>query len=472
MMTAWYTPQFGGVRMTAKSIAYAEELIGELREHFECIPEHRGPQTTIPLQDALMSAYAMFSLKFPSLLEFEDERKEGGTKESNLKTIFQIGQIPSDTQMRSIVDEIDPARLKNIFPAFLRWIQHKKLLKAYEFFSHKGCEYYLTSVDGTGFFSSNEIQCDACLTRKSSKTDMVTFHHQMLTAAIIHPHLKTVIPLAPEAIIRQDGATKNDCEMNALKRWVQSFRKDHPQLKIILNLDGLYGNNKIVSLLRGAQIPFIIVVSDSLQTGLFDYVNGAETRGNITQFEWQERFGNKVEKTKTCRFRLKSDCPLNGQENTEWVSFFEYWEEIIWTDSKGRAQREEYHCSWITDLNCKTEKQAKRLVEGARSRWKIENETHNTLKTQGYNLEHSYGHGESHLAENFILLMLLSFLVDQVQLMGCRFFTRLVELIKRKTRIWERIRNMYCMFQLKSWTQLLTVIIQAYSGAGLILDSS
>jgi hypothetical protein len=48
----------------------------------------------------------------------------------------------------------------------------------------------------------------------------------------------------------------------------------------------------------------------------------------------------------------------------------------------------------------------------------VENEAHNTLKNQGYNLEHSYGHGDLHLAENFILLMLLSFLVDQIQLMG------------------------------------------------------
>jgi hypothetical protein len=457
--------------MTAKSKAYAEELITELESHFKRIPEHRGPQMVIPLKDAMMSAYAMFSLKFPSLLEFEEERKESGAKESNLKSIFGIGQIPSDTQMRSIVDEVEPQRLKEIFPAILKWIQSRKLLKPYEFFNHKGSDYYLTSVDGTGFFSSNEINCDACLTRKSSKNEKITYHHQMLTSAVIHPNLKTVIPLAPEAIIRQDGASKNDCEMNALKRWVQHFREQHPQLKIILNLDGLYGNNKIISLLRGAQIPFIIVVSDTLQNGLFEYVDGAEQRGNVTRFEWEEKFGDKVEKTKKSRFRFKPDCPLNGQEDTEWVNFFEYWEEITWIDSKGKPQQESYHCTWVTELNCKTENQAKRLVEGARSRWKVENEAHNTLKNQGYNLEHSYGHGESHLSENFILLMLLSFLVDQIQLMGCRYFLRLIELVKRKTRVWERIRNMYCMFQLKTWTQLLIAIIQAYDG-GNALDSS
>ncbi len=458
--------------MTVRSIAYAEEMISRLSGHFGKIPEHRAPQASICLKDAIMSAYAMFSLKFPSLLEFEEERREEGATGSNLKTVFQIEQVPSDTQMRTIVDEVDPKLLRNIFPDILSWIQEKKFLKPYSFFNHKGLEHYLISVDGTGFFSSNEINCPACLTKKSNKNDKITYHHQMLTAAIIHPHLKTVIPVAPEAIIRQDGASKNDCEMNALKRWVQSFREKHPHLKVILNLDGLYGNNKIISLLRGSQIPFIIVVSETLQTGLFNYVNGAEQRGNTAEYTWEEKFGEKIEKTKTCRLRFKADCPLNGQENPEWVNFFEYWEEINWIDSKGESQQEKYHCAWVTDLNCRNQKHAKHLMEGARSRWKVENEAHNTLKNQGYNLEHSYGHGEAHLAENFILLMLLSFLVDQIQLMGCRFFSKIIELVKRKTRIWEKIRSTYCMFQLKSWTQLLTVIIQAYSGKGIVLDSS
>jgi hypothetical protein len=264
--------QRGKVSMTAKSIAYAEEMIIKLRGHFEKIPEHRAPQAWIPLKDAMMSGYAMFSLKFPSLLQFEEEKREQGVSESNLKTVFQIEHVPSDTQMREIIDEVDPENLKNIFPDILSWIQSKKLLKPYGFFIHKGESHYLIPVDGTGFFSSNEINCSACLTKKSSKSDKITYHHQMLTAAIVHPHLKTVIPLAPEAIIRQDGADKNDCEMNALKRWVQNFREQHPHLKAILNLDGLYGNNKIVSLLKSAQIPFIIVVSETLQAGLLNYV--------------------------------------------------------------------------------------------------------------------------------------------------------------------------------------------------------
>jgi hypothetical protein len=459
--------------MTNRSIAYGEEMVFLIREEFKQVPEHRAPQATIGLDDALMSAYAIFSLKFPSLLQFEEERKARQATASNLESVFQVKDIPSDTQMRDIVDEVEPKYIGGIFLKIFQWLQNKKLLKPYSWITHKKEDHFLITLDGTGFFSSKEISCKSCLTRKGSKNEEITYHHQMLTAAIIHPHLSTVIPLPPEAIIRQDGVSKNDCEMNALKRWVINFRRDHPKLNAIINLDGLYGNNKIISLLRDSQLSFIIVVSETDQAGLFGYVNGAQERGNVLQYEWQETFGNKIVKTKTCRFRFKSDCPLNGQENTEWVNFFEYWEEINWIDTKRERQEQRYHCAWVTDISSRcNQRQAAQLVDGARARWKVENEAHNTLKNQGYNLEHSYGHGSIHLAENFVLLMLLAFLVDQIQLMGCRFFSKLMSVLKRKTRIWEELRSIYRIFKLRNWTDLLVIAFQVITGEALTLDSS
>ncbi len=54
------------------------------------------------------------------------------------------------------------------------------------------------------------------------------------------------------------------------------------------------------------------------------------------------------------------------------------------------------------------------FVKTARSRWKIENETFNVLKNQGYNLEHNYGHGKLFLSSLLATLMLLAFLIDQL----------------------------------------------------------
>ena len=52
---------------------------------------------------------------------------------------------------------------------------------------------------------------------------------------------------------------------------------------------------------------------------------------------------------------------------------------------------------------------AELLMWGGRARWKIENETFNTLKNQGYHFEHNYGHGYQHLSVVLAMLMLLAF---------------------------------------------------------------
>lgn len=55
------------------------------------------------------------------------------------------------------------------------------------------------------------------------------------------------------------------------------------------------------------------------------------------------------------------------------------------------------------------------MMRGGRARWRIENETFNTLKNQGYHLEHNFGLGEKYLSLIFFSVMMLSFLVDQLQ---------------------------------------------------------
>ena len=200
----------------------ADGLFGLVRQGFEKIEDHRTMNVTIPLADALMSAFAMFSLKEPSLLAFDQRRAEA----ENLKQIYGLKKIPSDTQMRTILDEVDPVAIKPVFKDVFRQLQRGKALEPMVFM--EGC--YLLSVDGTGYFTSKTVHCEACLERVNSKTGEITYSHQMLGAALVHPDRKEVIPLAPEPIIKQDGETKNDCERNAAKRLLAQVRQDHPHL--------------------------------------------------------------------------------------------------------------------------------------------------------------------------------------------------------------------------------------------------
>ena len=166
----------------------ADALYALIGSSFAQVPDPRRPDSPIPLPDALMSAFAMFSLKDPSLLAFDQRRNDG-----NLKTLFGIGQIPSDTQMREILDPLDPEHLRPVYGDVFRQLQRGKALEPFVFYAGA----YLLSLDGTGYFSSPTVHCESCQV-KEHKDGTVSYQHQMLGAVIVHPDIKEVIPLAPD----------------------------------------------------------------------------------------------------------------------------------------------------------------------------------------------------------------------------------------------------------------------------------
>ncbi|MHC1727407.1 MAG: hypothetical protein AB9866_15615 [Syntrophobacteraceae bacterium] len=222
-------------RKTVRKHLNADALNGAIRETFEQVPEPGNGQYDIPLADCLMSGYAMFSLKDPSLLAFERRRR---AEQHNIETIFGIKRAPCDTQMRTRLDPVDPDSLRPAFNEVFRRSQRGKLLE--DFVYMEDC--LLVSGDGTTYFVSEKPSSPACLTKTSSKTGKITYSIQTYAAVVVHPDRKEVISLPPEPIFKHDGDNKNDCERNACRRFLQKLRKDHPHLKIIITEDGLSPN--------------------------------------------------------------------------------------------------------------------------------------------------------------------------------------------------------------------------------------
>ncbi len=167
------------------------------------IPDPRKGVPLISITDSLMSSFAMFSLKSSSLLQFDKKRKDA-CELQNLRNIYGIKNIPCDSRMREINDEVNP---KNISPAFKSVFQNLQRGKALEQMTfYKGC--YLLNLDGTGIFSSNKLNAPFCMEKVNKKTGKVTYYLQMMGAAIVHPDFKEVIPICPEMILKQDGQTK------------------------------------------------------------------------------------------------------------------------------------------------------------------------------------------------------------------------------------------------------------------------
>jgi len=376
----------------------ASGLFKLLHSGFEEIEDHRAEELVkTSLADTLMSAFVMFSLKDPSLLAFDERRRTDG----NLKRVYGLEEVPCDTQMRTTLDEVEPSAVKSTFKDVFRELQRGKVLEKFVFM--EGC--YLLSLDGTGYFSSKKIHCDSCLEKVDKKTGEVTYYHQMLGAAIVHPDLKEVIPLAPEPIIKQDGETKNDCERNAAKRFFEQLRRDHPHLQLIVTEDALSSNAPHIRELEKHNLHYILGVKEGDQAFLFECVAAAHQAGQTTEVEYH---GVGVKH----RFRFLNQVPLNKSNQDLLVNFVEYWE-----IKDGETQ----HFCWITDFTVTTEN-VFQIMRGGRAHWKIENETFNTLKNQGYHFEHNFGHGEKNLSVVFALLMMLAFLVDQAHQLACRLF--------------------------------------------------
>ena len=417
----------------------ADAMFASLHNEFLNVPDHRSGNLKIDMADALMAGFAMFSQKEPSLLAFDERRRK--RPDENLKSIYLIDNVPSDTQMRTILDPVDPEKLRSAFKIPFRQLQRSKELERMVFFQG----HYLLCLDGTGFFSSKNIFSDICLQKKNKATGEITYHLQMLGAAIVHPDFKEVIPLAPEFIKKQDGETKNDCERNAAKRFFEKLRKDHPHMRFIINEDSLSSNAPHILEAKKYNLRYILGAKEGDHSFLFEHVEMARSEHRTTEFEIvDEKNPDKVH-----RFSFINQVPLNASNQDLLVNFLEYWE-----ITPGKTT----HFSWVTDFTI-TKSNAYMLMRAGRARWKIENETFNTLKNQGYHFEHNYGLGKKNLSLNFAMLMMLAFLVDQTQQLSCKLFRAVWEKEGSKRALWENMRALFNQFLFSSMQMLFEAML-------------
>jgi len=382
------------------------------------------------LADALLAGLALFSLKDPSLLAFCSRALD-----HNLHSVFGLPAIPSDTQMREILDEVRPEQLGPLFKDVFRQLQRGKVLEDFVFL--EGC--YLVALDGVEYFCSQKVHCDHCLTR-SHKNGTISYYHQMLGAVIVHPDFSEVIPLAPEAIQGQDGQEKNDCERNAARRWLKQFRQDHPHLGILVTEDALSSNAPHIRDLQKHHVHFILGVKEGDHKHLFEQFN-QQMESELVEAVYQEDAASGGSRSWT----FVNGMSLNESNKEVIVNLLVYVE----IDAKGEV----HSWAWVTDLTLTTAN-VEQVAQGGRTRWRIENETFNTLKNQGYHFEHNYGHGYKHLAEVFALLMMLAFLIDQAQQKCNPLFRQAWQKKGSKCALWEAVRQLFASFEVTSMAEI------------------
>lgn len=392
---------------------------------FRDIPDRRQKAKVVhTMHDVVMSGFAMMYFQDPSVLQFQRRLREDQGSD-NLATMFKVETIPEDTQMRKVLDEVCPEQFRPGFKNYLHRLQRGKHLEDYRLLDDS----YLAVTDGSGYFSSSELSCPNCLT-KTHRNGTTTYQHQILMSAIAHPDLRQVLPLMPEEICNSDGTEKQDCEINAGKRFIRKLRKDHPNLKITLGWDGISSKQPLIEVAREARMNFLFV---------------AKPTDHIIMMEWvaeQRKMGETRKKTvtdlkgRTHHYEWINQVPLNGNKDTVMVNFFHY--EMTAPDEKGEHEVV-YRNSWVTDFQL-TQENIVDLVKAGKCRWKVENECFNTLKNQGYAIEHNYGHGKKHLSFNFLLLTLFAFYCHQIAELTDEVYQAVRKKCGSKREMWETIR--------------------------------
>ncbi|MYC59116.1 MAG: transposase [Gammaproteobacteria bacterium] len=285
----------------------APGLLGLVRGCFERVPDPvAGRGLTLP--DCLMSALALFGLKYASLLQFDRDARRDERVRSNLRSLYGVGRAPSDTAMRERLDAVDPALLRGAFKRVWAALQRGKALADFTWLG-----YHVLSVDGTGFHSSESVRCERCC-EKRRRDGTVTYYHQMVAAVLVHPAHREVFPLAPEPIEKADGSAKNDSEHNAAKRLLAHARREHPHLKLLVVQDALAANGPHIALLRSLDMRFVLGVKPDGHRHLFEWVEA--TRG-VRTFETTDGKGV------TRRYRYLNGAPLNGAHFDLEVNFLE-----------------------------------------------------------------------------------------------------------------------------------------------------
>ena len=261
---------------------------------------------------------------------------------------------------------------------------------------------------------------------------------------MVHPDEKVVIPLAPEPILNSDGVKKNDCEHNATKRLLAHIRREHPHLKLTVVEDGLSSNAPHIRTLQSHGMHYILSAKPSNHKFLFDWV--AQAKSSF----------HEVITTSGVRhqFSFVNGVPLNDKNFELEVNFLSYTE--IRPDGK------ELKFSWVTDFKL-TKENVYQVMRGGRARWRIENETFNTLKNQGYNFEHNYGHGNENLSTVLSLLMMIAFLMDQVQMLTSPLFRQARAMGGGNWQsLWENMRSLIRWIVFESWDQLFELIVMQH----------
>jgi hypothetical protein len=371
-------------------------LMQRIGAAFSGLPDTRGKSNNqrYAMEDAALSAFSIFFTQSPSFLDSQVRMQKQQGK-NNAASLFGVHQIPSDNQIRNVLDPVPPETLFPLMATITDELYREGYLDRFRSIN----DTLLIALDGTDFFSSEKISCPCC-TQSTLKNGKTLNRHIAVTPVLVAPGQKNVIALAPQFVQPPDGHNKQDCELAASGRWLDQWGAHYAAWGVTYLGDDLYCHQPHCERVLGQHAHFFFTCKPDSHSTLYEWVADFSRNGCVPTVVRTRRMGKK---SFTDTYRYVNQVPLRNSDDALMVN----WCELVTTNAEGDVV---FRNAWATSHRI-TDDNVAALVAAGRARWKIENENNNTLKTKGYHFEHNFGHGKQHLSNLFATMILLAFLV-------------------------------------------------------------
>jgi hypothetical protein len=396
--------------------------------------------------DIASSAFAVFFTQCPSFLSFQ-QNMEKNSGRNNARSLFQIERIPCDNHIRQTLDSIEPSHLFKFFDDLLQGFEEAGLLEAMRAVKHTR----LIALDATWYFSSQakNVHCPNCSCLRHSE-GQITHFHSAITPVVVSPAHSQVVPLRPEFITPQDGQAKQDCEINAAKRWLAAHAERYSTGNETLLGDDLYAHQPFCRQVLLHDFHFLFTCKPSSHLHLSGWVEALEPGRDLHTLKL--RVKGRSNRWEHYHYRWANQVPLTEGAEALKVN----WCELTVTDAEGKIL---YRNSFITDWEI-TAENVSGLVTAGRARWKVENESNNVLKTKGYHLEHNFGHGKRHLSSLLLTMNLLAFALHTFLDVADASYQLIRAAVGARRKFFQHFEAVTAYWFFESWEQLMDFMMR------------
>lgn len=424
-----------------------DNLVEIFHKQLEKLPDYRkaSNNTTYEIKDGALGAFAVFFTQSPSFLAYQKRMEERKGK-SNAESLFGIEKTPSMPQIRNLLDAVEANNLYEIFRKTL-----SKLKKGGKLSKYRDIEgTILLAIDGMQYYSSQKINCEQCYRHKLANGE-IQYSHSVITPVIVKGGMKEVIPLEPEFILPQDGHDKQDCETQAMKRWLKRCGQIYSPYKMTLLGDDIYAHQPLCEAVLAEGFNFIFVCKPGSHHTLYHWLDFLQAKPEeklptITERHWNGRYAE------IWTYRYMNDLPLRDGADALYVNWCEL------TISREDTGEQLYHNSWVTNFEL-DDFIVKEVAQAGRARWKVENENNNVLKNRGYHIGHNFGHGKQHLSTTLLTLNLLAFLFHTVLHLVDVKYQLLRDYLSAREQFFNDIKTLTRYLFFDSWDDLLNFMI-------------